>query len=93
MQQPNVVQQLGDTWGRAIRSRRASLGLSQQDLAARCDVTQQTISRIEMGAVLPRDALKLELARHLECSPRTLFPWPPGPAAPERSPRPTRSTT
>lgn len=76
MRQPSVVQRLGATWGSRIRQRREALGLSQKELADRCDVTQQTISRIEMGAVLPRDTLKIELAKQLECSPRTLFPWP-----------------
>ncbi len=76
MRQLTVVQRLGTTWGGRIRQRREALGLSQRELAERCDVTQQTISRIEMGAVLPRDVLKIELARQLDCSPRTLFPWP-----------------
>ncbi len=76
MQQPDGVHNLGSLWGRRVRARREGLGLSQQELARRCAVTQQTISKIEVGAVLPRDVLKLELAQQLEISPRTLFPWP-----------------
>lgn len=60
-----------------MRRRRELLGLSQAQLADRCGVTQQSISRIEAGRSLPRDDLKLALAAQLGCSPRTLFPWPP----------------
>jgi transcriptional regulator with XRE-family HTH domain len=87
MRQLTVVQRLGVSWGRQIRRRREALGISQRELAERCDVTQQTISRIEIGAVLPRDALKIELARQLDCSPRNLFPWPATASAGRRATR------
>jgi transcriptional regulator with XRE-family HTH domain len=91
MRQLNVVQRLGVTWGGRIRQRREALGISQRELAERCDVTQQTISRIEMGAVLPRDVLKIELARQLDCSPRNLFPWPATTSTTRRASRRART--
>jgi ribosome-binding protein aMBF1 (putative translation factor) len=39
--------------GRAVRERRLALGLSQAGLAARADMTQPALSRLEAGGVVP----------------------------------------
>ena len=39
-------------------------------------MTQQTISKIERGAMVPLDRLKVRIARHLSTTPPTLFGWP-----------------
>jgi len=60
-----------------VAERRASLGLSQNDLADLCGTTQSAVARLEGGGRPPRidtllkiaDALDCELVVHLE--PRT----------------------
>ncbi len=39
--------------GKAVRDRRLALGLSQIELAARADMTQPALSRLEAGGVIP----------------------------------------
>jgi transcriptional regulator with XRE-family HTH domain len=39
--------------GQAVRERRAALGLSQVELAARAGMTQPALSRLEAGGVVP----------------------------------------
>jgi ribosome-binding protein aMBF1 (putative translation factor) len=39
--------------GQAVRERRLALGLSQAALAARADMTQPALSRLEAGGVVP----------------------------------------
>lgn len=67
---------LGQIWGSAVAERRQRLGLSQAELAKLCDVTQQTISKIESGSMIPLDRLKLVLAARLGTKPERLFTWP-----------------
>lgn len=50
--------------------------MTQGQLAGACGVTQQTISRIERGRLMPRDELKIVVASKLRSHPSTLFPWP-----------------
>lgn len=71
------MKELGETWGRNVARRRSELGFTQAELAERCGrVTQQTISKIERGVILPRDSLKLLIAIHLQSHPAELFGWP-----------------
>lgn len=67
---------LAEVWGRNVAERREALHLSQVQLAELCDVAQQTISKIERGDIVPRDALKQMLADRLRTTPAALFPWP-----------------
>jgi ribosome-binding protein aMBF1 (putative translation factor) len=39
--------------GKAVRDRRLSLGLSQNELASRAGMTQPALSRLEAGGVIP----------------------------------------
>jgi ribosome-binding protein aMBF1 (putative translation factor) len=64
--------------GQAVRERRLALGLSQVELAARADMTQPALSRLEAGGVVPTIPL---LDRLMERYGRSAWP---------RS-RPTRS--
>jgi transcriptional regulator with XRE-family HTH domain len=67
---------LAESWGHSVAARRESLRLSQAQLSELCEVTQQTISKIERGLMTPRDELKLRLAVCLRTTPGQLFPWP-----------------
>lgn len=58
--------------GDRVRARRDELGLSQQDLASRCGVTQQAIAQLEDGTT-QRPRYILELSAALEVSPRWLL--------------------
>jgi transcriptional regulator with XRE-family HTH domain len=82
---PPPVDGLARRWGARVAERRRSRGLSQADLALGCGVTQQTISKIERGEMIPLDRLKLALSSALEVHPHDLFPWPE-PVAPAVSP-------
>ena len=71
-----MTDNLGLGWGALIAARRAELHLSQSALADLCSVSQQTISKIERGLMVPLDPLKLRLAAGLAIHPAELFPWP-----------------
>jgi transcriptional regulator with XRE-family HTH domain len=68
---------LTEVWGSAVAARRKELGFSQEFVANQCEVTQQTISKIESGRLIPMDALKIRLANTLGTTPGELFAWPP----------------
>lgn len=65
-----------ESWGSRVTRRRRDLGLSQAELAELCNLTQQTISKIERNMIVPRDRVKMLLAEVMVCSVDTLFPWP-----------------
>lgn len=67
---------LGHAWGTAIGDHRRLLRMSQRRLAQLCGVTQQTLSKIERGSVIPADPLKVAIAAHLGVAPGELFAWP-----------------
>lgn len=50
-----------------VASRRADLGLSQQDLASLCGTTQSAIARLERGGRPPRIDTLLKIADALDC--------------------------
>ncbi|WP_456598816.1 helix-turn-helix domain-containing protein [Blastococcus sp. SYSU DS0616] len=63
--------------GQAIRTRRQSLGLSQEQLADRAGIERKSVSRVETGAYSPSvdslwsisDALEVPLHALLACDP------------------------
>lgn len=68
-------------WGKRVVQARRRAGLTQKQLGTRAGVTQQTISSIERGKGMPRDDLKLRIARALEVDPGELFPLAAAPSA------------
>ncbi len=52
---------------------RKQVGLTQGELAERCETTQQQIAKIETGIVDPRVSTLERLAKALGCSPAELF--------------------
>lgn len=71
-------------WGKRVVQARRRAGLTQKQLGTRAGVTQQTISSIERGKGMPRDDLKLRIARALEVDPGELFPLAAAPNAEAR---------
>lgn len=49
-------------------------GSGIEAMAQALDVSPETVSRWETGKVIPRDGMKIEIARYLGIDPRTLFP-------------------
>jgi DNA-binding XRE family transcriptional regulator len=70
---------LAGLWGPRVGRLRAEAGLSQLALARRCAVSQQTISKLERGRIVPTDPLKLRIAHALQADPGELFGWPDQP--------------
>jgi len=81
-----VGQELAAWWGPRVAAQRIGAAVSQAALARRCGVTQQTISKIERGSMVPLDPLKLRLATELGTTPGQLFAWPDGVGGAGRSP-------
>jgi predicted transcriptional regulator len=50
-----------------VAERRAEMGLSQRELAARCGTTQSAIARLERGGRPPRIDTLLRIADALQC--------------------------
>lgn len=50
-----------------VSARRRELGLSQAELAERCDTTQSAIARLEAGGRPPRIDTLLKIAAALDC--------------------------
>lgn len=74
---PRTTKRLADLWGERVKARRTQvLQCSQDKLAELAGVTQQTISNLESGKGLPRDDVKVAIARACGTSPDELFPWP-----------------
>lgn len=73
-----MTQSLGQFWGQRVAARREDLKITQVQLAQLCGITQQSISRIEAGVIVPRDSLKMTLAKNLGTTPTELFEWPVG---------------
>jgi DNA-binding XRE family transcriptional regulator len=69
---------LGDLWGDRVKKRRAELGLSQTMFARLVGTTQQTISRIENGTLVPHDRMKVQIAQSCGSSVAEMFAWPEG---------------
>ena len=75
-QQPTTSETLARTWGDNVARLRAELGLSQVELAERAATTQQTISRVETGGIIPTDPLKMRIALGLQSTTGRVFAWP-----------------
>lgn len=56
-----------------VKAYRTKKGLTQAELAARLDVTRQTVNSIERGKYLPRLPLALNIGRALGAPVEELF--------------------
>jgi putative molybdopterin biosynthesis protein len=56
-----------------IRRRRQAAGLSQQELARRCEMTRQAMNAIEAGHYVPSTLVAMRLAKALGCRVEDLF--------------------
>lgn len=68
------------TWavesGSRLRSRRKELGLSQAQLAFAAGVREQTISKAELGEIVPKDAVRMALVAVLLCEVSDIWSYP-----------------
>lgn len=71
-----LSRELGEFWGRRVAAERDKRDWSQAFLATAVRATQQTISAIEAGDLIPRDHLKVRLAFAFGMQPSDLFVWP-----------------
>jgi len=55
-----------------LKARRLELGFTQQQLASKCGIKQQTVQRIE-GGTSNRPRHLIEIADALDCSPQWLL--------------------
>ena len=56
-----------------VRERRATVGMTQEELADACGVSRQSINSIERGKYIPSLPLALRLARVFDCATDDLF--------------------
>jgi putative transcriptional regulator len=56
-----------------LKERREALGLSQQQLAEKVDVSRQMISYIEKGEKKPNIILALKIAEYFNCAVTDIF--------------------
>lgn len=62
--------------GRRLQQHRARLKLSQKRLAAMVGVVPQTISKAELGLIVPKDAVRMAIAASLLCEVGDIWPYP-----------------
>lgn len=63
------------TIGERIKARRLELGLSQEDVALKCDYkSRSSINKIELSRDLPLRKVEL-MAKALNCTPAYLMGW------------------
>ena len=59
--------------GKNISSRRRALGITQKDLAAQLEITQDALNRMEKGKIAPKMGRLESIAEHLQCPVSSLF--------------------
>lgn len=59
--------------GQNIANRRKAIGLSQKELAAKLDITQDALNRMEKGQIAPKMSRLDDIARILQCPVPYLF--------------------
>lgn len=57
-----------------VKARRQQLGMKQEELAARCNISVPSMSRLERGLSEPGVLLALRVAEILDCGLRELWP-------------------
>lgn len=71
-----TARNLAQVFATNIQRKRKLLGLTQEDLAARLGIGQQSMSRIERGVAAPKFERLTDIARELHCSVAALFVEP-----------------
>lgn len=56
-----------------IRRKRKQIGISQENLAERLEISQQSMSRMERGVMMPKFDRLPDIARELRCTVAELF--------------------
>ena len=56
-----------------IQRKRKQIGISQENLAERLDISQQSMSRMERGIMMPKFERLPDIARELHCTVAELF--------------------
>ncbi len=64
---------LNQIFAQNIQRKRKTLGMTQEDLAERLDVSQQSMSRLERGVMAPKFERLSHIAGVLQCSVAELF--------------------
>lgn len=67
---------LATTFGTRIKTARQAAEITQHDLAARIGKSQQWVSALESGQLIPRDADRFALAKALGVPVGELFAYP-----------------
>ena len=68
-----IANKTGKTAAAKIKEARLLVGLSQRQLAELCGVSEAAVMAYEAGARIPRDEVKISLAKHLGASMESLF--------------------
>lgn len=63
-------------WGARVDARMTALGLNNAQVAVLANTSQQTVSKVRKGDLVPRDYLRIMLAAALSTTPDQLFPMP-----------------
>ena len=67
------MDKLNLSFSRILKKRRENLKLTQEELAARCDVSRNFISLLETGESLPSLPVLFTIANELETTPENLI--------------------
>lgn len=59
--------------GKRLSDLRKEKGATTIEVAKACDITPQAVSMYESGARIPRDEIKLRLAKYFKKSVNTIF--------------------
>lgn len=75
-EEERFLRELASQWGESVLKARHSRKMTQRALADRAGLTQQTVSKVEAGKLLPSERSKFRLAQALDTSVAVLFEWP-----------------
>lgn len=64
---------IADAFGRAVKARRAEVGMTQEDLADEAQVARSFVSAMERGEKAPTIRTVSRLAEALRCKPSDLW--------------------
>lgn len=68
-----AVKKLAGTVGATVAAKRKQLGLSQEQLAEKIGIQQESLSRMEKGTISPKFERLRQIAEALQCSVADLF--------------------